>query len=161
MHEVLEYILPVVFSSGEAMIALMIFIILLIVGRGKLLPSEKMLFIERRGRYSMMLAPGLNLAQNFIENIADQSVLHGEPQHEGLQLRFEVRDEHIATKQRPAYRLLISTRNGVFHFEAMHDVLESPHAIDGQTRRDAAVSKAVTKAVYAVAKARGIEVNPA
>jgi hypothetical protein len=116
MHRIMEFVLPVVFASTEAMIWILLIAILIIFGKGKLLPSEKMLVIERKGQYRMVLAPGLNLAQPFIEAIAKQVSPDGSG-HDGLSLCFEVRDKHVATRKQPSYLLEISMRDGVLHFE--------------------------------------------
>ena len=116
MHKIMEFILPIVFASSEAMIWILLIAILIIIGKGKLLPSEKMLVIERKGQYRMVLAPGLNLAQPFIEAIARQVSPH-ETGPDGLSLCFEVRDKHVATHKQPSYLLEIGMRDGVLHFE--------------------------------------------
>jgi hypothetical protein len=116
MHKIMEFILPILFASSEAMIWILLIVILIIIGKGKLLPSERMLVIERKGQYRMVLAPGLNLAQPFIEAIARQ-VSPSETGHEGLSLYFEVRDKQVATRKQPSYLLEICIRDGVLHFE--------------------------------------------
>lgn len=116
MHKIMEFILPILFASSEAMIWILLIAVLIVIGKGKLLPSEKMLMIERKGQYRMVLAPGLNLAQPFIEAIAKQ-LSPNEFDYEGLSLFFEVRDKQVATRKQPSYLLEICQRNGVLHFE--------------------------------------------
>jgi hypothetical protein len=130
----MEFVLPVVFASGEAMIWVLLIVTLIVVGRGKILPSEKTLVIERQCRYSMVLAPGLNLALPFVEAIAEQIFLCKDAKRDGTLLCFEVRDPHIATRKQPSYLLMISIRNSLLHFEtkpvspqaAFHDAGHTP-----------------------------------
>jgi len=116
MHKIMEFILPIIFASSEAMLWILLITILVIIGKGKLLPSEKTLVIERKGQYRMVLAPGLNLAQPFIEAIAKQ-VLLPEACADGAMLSFEVRDKNVATRKQPSYLLEIRVRDGELNFE--------------------------------------------
>ena len=50
MHEILGFILPVIAASAEAMIWVLIIVTLVLIGRGKILPSEKPIIIERTGQ---------------------------------------------------------------------------------------------------------------
>lgn len=116
MHKIMEFILPVVFASAEAIFWVLLITVLVIFGKGKLLPSEKTLVIERKGQYCMVLAPGLNLAQPFIEAIAKQVSLR-EACAEGTLLCFEVRDKNVATRKQPSYLLEIRVHDGELNFE--------------------------------------------
>lgn len=113
MHEIMEFVLPVLFASGEAMIWVLLFALLIAIGRGRLLPSEKTLVIERQSRYSMVLAPGLNLALPFVEALAEH--LHKDAARDGLPLCFEVTDPQVSP--RTPYLLRISERAELLHFE--------------------------------------------
>jgi len=118
MHQVMEFILPILSASGEAVIMVLILVVLFIIGRGRIQPSEKTLFIERPDQYTMTLAPGLNLAQPFIEAVAKQMRSRETAGHETSTQYFEVRDKDIATPGRTAYLLAISAHGGMLHFEA-------------------------------------------
>lgn len=118
MHEILGFILPVIAASAEAMIWVLIIVILVLIGRGKMLPSEKPIIIERTGQYKMTLAPGLNLAQPFIEAIVSQVPLREDRGQNALLLRFEVRDKNIASRKQPFYLLEIAMQNGYLCFDA-------------------------------------------
>ncbi len=118
MHEIFEFILPIVFSAGEAVIATLILLVLVLIGRGKIFPSERVLVIERKGQYSMILAPGLNLAQPFIEAIAKKIHWREDAYQDCVLCWYEVRDKHVATNKRPCYFLAISLQNNALHFEA-------------------------------------------
>ncbi len=118
MHKVMEFILPILSASGEAVIFTLIVGVLFVIGRGRIQPSEKTLFIERPGQYRMVLAPGLNLAQPFVEAIARQLAAVDVSGQENQQLHFEIHDKEVATKRQPAYLLAISCPGGILSFEA-------------------------------------------
>lgn len=124
MHEVMEFILPVFAASAEVMFGILIIVILVVIGKGKILPSEKSLIIERKGQFKMYLAPGLNLAQPFIEAIANQVPLRADTDQNGLILCFEVRDKNIASHKKPFYLLKVSLQNGYLSFDARHSSQE-------------------------------------
>ena len=151
MHEIMQFILPVVAASGEAMLWILMILILIVIGRGKMLPSEKHLIIERQGKYRMDLAPGLNLAQPFIEAIA-QHIPAGNAQDK-LILRFEVRDKNISTRKLPFYLLSVSLQNGHLSFEAgpAHSALADicPHS-------DCPLRAEVENTIHTIAKTWGI-----
>ncbi|WP_283745857.1 hypothetical protein [Sideroxydans sp. CL21] len=152
MHKIMEFILPVVFASAEAIFWVLLITVLVIFGKGKLLPSEKRLVIERKGQYRMVLAPGLNLAQPFIEAIARQVSL-GEACEDGALLCFEVRDKHVATRKRPSYLLQINQYDGLLHFEARP--VEQPVRTAGSSGAHDMAGQ-VEKAVHAIGSAWGI-----
>ena len=150
----MEFILPVLSASGEAVIFTLIVIVLFVIGRGRIQPSEKTLVIERPGQYSMVLEPGLNLAQPFIETVAKRLAAVGAPGQENQQLRFEVCDKEVATKQRPVYLLSISWRNGALHFEALSTQEAALHAATAPVGNGWAGN--VEEAVHSVAQSWGI-----
>ena len=152
MHKILEFILPFAFASAEAMIWILLITVLIIFGKGKLLPSEKTLVIERKGQYRMVLAPGLNLAQPFIEAIAKQVAL-GETCQDGSLLCFEVSDKHVATRKRPFYLLEICIREGVLHFETK-PVEQISCAVDADGSHHMAGE--IEKVVHSIGAAWGI-----
>jgi hypothetical protein len=154
MHKIMEFVLPVVFASAEAMLWILLISALILIGRGKLLPSEKTHIIERKGQYRMLLAPGLNLAQSFIESIARQITLHDAAKQDGSLLCFEVRDKSIATRKHPAYFLDISIRDGMLHFETRASAPEAGCADDAN--KSPAVLEEVEQVVRAAAQIRGI-----
>lgn len=157
MHEILGFILPVFAASAEAMIWILLIVILIIIGKGKILPSEKPVIIERKGQYKMHLAPGLNLAQPFIEAIANKAPLREITNQNGLIFRFTVRDKNIATRKQPFYLLEVSLLNGCLCFDARPAQQEPAplntrsFAYDGQT-----MMADVENAIHAVAKLWGI-----
>jgi hypothetical protein len=118
VHEIMGFVLPIVAASAEAMIWILLILILVIIGKGKILPSQNRLSIVRAGHYKMDLAPGLNLAQPFIEAIAEKLPLRELPWQDNLTICFEVRDKHIATRKNPFYLLNVSLQNGLLSFDA-------------------------------------------
>lgn len=118
MHEILGFIWPIMAASAEGMIFFWMIVILVIIGRGKILPSEQAIIIDRKARYKMELAPGLNLAQSFIEAIAEQVILIEDVKHNEFILNFEVQDKNIASRKRPFYLLQIAMKNGYLSFDA-------------------------------------------
>lgn len=120
MHEIMEFIWPMMAASAEGMVFFWIIVVLVIIGRGKILPSENAIVIDRQGQYKMCLAPGLNLSQPFIEAIAEQVTLREDANQDGLILSFEVRDRNIASRKQPFYLLQASLQNGYLSFDARH-----------------------------------------
>lgn len=118
MHEIMQFILPIMAASAEVMFWVLIILALVVIGRGKILPSEKRLVIERQGKYKMDLAPGLNLAQPFLEAIASQITVRENTSRDDLLLCFEVRDKNIASRKNPFYLLNVSLQNGCLSFNA-------------------------------------------
>lgn len=157
MHEIMEFLLPIFAASAEAMIWVLMIVTLIVIGRGKMLPSEKALVIERNGQYKMDLAPGLNLAQPFIEAIAKQVTLRKDANHNGLILCFEVRDKNLSSRKQPFYLLKVSLQNGYISFDARLAPQESilpntmSFAYDSRTMMDD-----VENTILAVAKLWGI-----
>jgi hypothetical protein len=154
MHEILGFIWPIMAASAEGMIFLWIIVILVIIGRGKILPSEKTITIDRNGRYKMELAPGLNLAQPFIEAIAEQISLREDINENGM-LSFKVQDKNIASRKQPFYLLQVSMQNRYLSFNArpvLYDAMlpsTTPLIYNDKTM-------SVENAIHAVAKSWGI-----
>ncbi len=118
MHEILGFIWPIMAASAEGMLFFLMIVILAIIGRGKILPSEQAIIIDRTGRYKMELAPGLNLAQAFIEAIAEQVTSREDIKQNEFMLNFKVQDKNISSRKRPFYLLQVSVQNGNLSFYA-------------------------------------------
>lgn len=118
MHEIMGFIWPMMAASAEAMIFLWIIVILVVIGRGKLLPSEKQIVIERSGQYKMSLAPGLNLAQPFIEAVAKQISMADEKSRNNSQFSYRVNDKKISSRKEQFYILSIAIQDNFISFEA-------------------------------------------
>lgn len=155
MHEIMQFILPMIAASAEAMFWILIIVILAVIGRGKILPSEKPLIIERKGQYKMHLAPGLNLAQPFIEAIANQVPLREYTNLNRLILCFEVRDKNITSRKQPFYLLNVSLQNGYLSFNASH-VPQEPDLSDTTANNIRTMVDDVENSIHAAAKLCGI-----
>jgi hypothetical protein len=85
---------------------------------GKTPPLENRLTIKRPGRYQITLAARLNLAQQFIEAIAEQMTLDNvEPLGRSI-LYFVVCDSQVTAHGAKEYLLAIYCRDGLFYFQA-------------------------------------------
>jgi len=161
MHKILEFIWPMMAASAEAMIFLWIIVILVVIGRGKLLPSEKHIVIERNGQYKMDLAAGLNLAQPFIEALAKQISGHREIVGHDSEFRFMVRDKNIVSRKQPFYILGISMKNGHLCFEARTapSTLSPPTTLRFVPDNSHSLMNHVEREIYTVAKLWEIDVD--
>ncbi len=83
---------------------------------GKTPPLENPLVIERPGQYHMTLAPQLNLAQPFVEELAGR--LGGMAASDCDTVYFEVKDRQVAAHGFDFYLLAITRRNGMLLFQA-------------------------------------------
>jgi hypothetical protein len=83
---------------------------------GKTPPLEKPLLIERAGKYQMLLAAKLNLAQPFLEQVAERI----RPLFVGIEgsavQYFVVRDEQARAHGTDIYLLAICCRNQMLYF---------------------------------------------
>jgi hypothetical protein len=92
---------------------------------GKTPPLENPLTIERPGRYRMKLAPQLNLAQPFIEVIAERLQTLTTTPAENLVWWFEITDKNVASHGHQHYFLKINWRAGLWEFEAIAPTAKS------------------------------------
>ena len=85
---------------------------------GKTPPLNNPLVIERPGEYHMTLAPQLNLAQPFIEDVTKLI----DPKNYWAQFSmtqyFVVRDKQVKAHGNACYLLAITLRNGMLYFQA-------------------------------------------
>lgn len=93
---------------------------------GKTPPLESRLTIERPGRYRIVLAPKLNLAQPFIEAIAQRIGSSGDATQSSETLYFAVRDKQVAGNDKDVYLLAISCRNGMLYFQGTQALSDDP-----------------------------------
>lgn len=160
MHEIMGFIWPMMAASAEGMMWFWIVVILIIIGRGKILPSEKTIIIDRKGQYKMELAPGLNLAQPFIEAIVKQISLREVASQDGVLLSFEVRDKNINSRKQPFYLLQVSLQNGYLSFDA-RPAPQTPFFSDTTSFEydNQKIMEDVENAIHAAAKLWGISLN--
>lgn len=102
-------------------------VVLSMVRPGKTPPLDNPLIIERPGQYHMTLAPQLNLAQTFIEDVAAQ-IAPGSSKKNSATLCFEVRDKEITAHGQPFYLLAITQRNGMLYCQAIASQTSDPRS---------------------------------
>lgn len=138
---------------------------------GKTPPLENPLVIERPGKYHVTLAPQLNLAQSYIEEIARQvnaSSASSAPQF------FAVHDKQVTAHGCDFYLLAVTQRNGMLYFQAARpasgDAVSQLHIIEefagtvlarfpDAGGHDAALDEGLREAAQRAAQSRGIEIR--
>lgn len=85
---------------------------------GKTPPLENRLLINRPGKYRITLAPKLNLAQPFIQAVAEHLYVDKDAALRSAVLFFVVHDKRVAAHGFTTYLLAVSYRNGVLDFHA-------------------------------------------
>jgi hypothetical protein len=106
---------------GESLLLITIItLIVLTIRRARPVVLENPVNIQRPGQYHITLAPQLNRAQTFMEQIAKQfRQLH--PQEKNLTTQyFEVRDPKVYSRGESSYLLAISLRDGMLYFQAVN-----------------------------------------
>lgn len=137
---------------------------------GKTPPLENPLVIERPGQYHLTLAPKLNLAQSFIEAVANQIVSSGQAGTSSSTHFFEVHDKQVAAHGSDSYLLAITRRNGMLLIQAARPVSEgqnlrtigeSAQAVLARFHDDQATAAGgdIVAAALHVAGLRGIQVK--
>ena len=102
----------------ETLTLITIAILLLIYFRpGKTPKLDNPLVINRTGRYQATLAPQLNLAQPFIEAIAEQLGSMSDTKQISATHIFEVYDKQVSAHAQKFYLLAISQRDGMLNFD--------------------------------------------
>lgn len=135
----------------ETLTLITISILLLIYFRpGKTPLLRNSLTIERAGHYRATLAPQLNLAQPFIEAIAEQLGSTSKAQQDSATQIFEVYDKQVTARGQKFYLLSISQREGMLYFEAGNppSLAQDKHsalALDADDRIVAAVQEAAKR----------------
>ena len=141
---------------------------------GKTPPLENPLVIERAGQYHVTLAPQLNLAQPFIEEVARQLGASGATTYSSATQFFAVHDKQVTAHGYDFYLLAVTQRNGMLYFQ-----VASPASKDDASQlqvirdfadkvlsrfpatgeQDAAPDEGVFAAVLEAARLRGIEIR--
>ena len=98
---------------------------------GKTPPLENPLVIERAGQYHMTLAPQLNLAQPYVEEIARQLGVSGEASQSSATLFLAVHDKQVTAHGYDFYLLAATRRNGMLYFQAARP---TPEDVGSQLR---------------------------
>ncbi len=156
----------------ETLTVITVSVLLLIFFRpGKTPPLDNPLVIERSGKYRIILAPKLNLAQSFIEAIAKriESLLVNND-HSNAVKYYSVRDSNISKRGNEEYLLAVIFRNGMLYFQAGWPLSNNPSnhldTIQVQTwgisvtdKRDETLENNIGNAVRDVANERVIYVT--
>ncbi len=138
----------------ETLTLITLSILLLIYFRpGKMPPLDSPLVINRTGHYQATLAPQLNLAQPFIEAIAEQLAPANGEQPDSTAQIFEVYDNQVMARSQQFYLLAISRREGMLYFQASSPQLHTQH------KYSAATDQHIVAAVQEAAQRRGITVK--
>jgi len=86
---------------------------------GKTPPLNNPLVINRPGKYHVTLAPHLNLAQPYVEAIAQHMMASSERSGDSDTQFFKVTDKHVTSHGHDTYLLAITQRNGLLIFQAV------------------------------------------
>ena len=150
-------------------------VLMSILRPGKTPPLDNPLVIERLGKYHMTLAPQINLAQPFIEAVAQQACVPSDSVEHSTTQYFEVRDNQVTAHGHDCYLLAITLRNGMMYFQAT-----SPLVGDQGCRRktisefadevlvrfsatgehNTALDERIVAAIQEAARLRGIRIKP-
>jgi hypothetical protein len=106
---------------GESLLLItLITLVVLTIRRARPVILENPVIIQRPGQYHITLAPQLNRAQTFIEQIAKQFTQLHPPESDLSTQYFEVRDPKVFSQGESSYLLAIALRGGVLYFQAVN-----------------------------------------
>jgi hypothetical protein len=106
---------------GESLLLITIITLIVItIRRARPVILENPVIIQRPGQYHITLAPQLNRAQTFIEQIAKQYIQSHPSERDMTTQYFEVRDPKVFSKGQSSYLLAIAKRDGVLYFQAVN-----------------------------------------
>ena len=94
---------------------------------GKTSPMNNPLVIERPGKYHVTFAPLLNLAQPFVEAVAQRLLESSIGSGNSATQFFEVQDVLVTAHGHATYLLAITKRDGMFYFQAAAPVNNIDH----------------------------------
>jgi hypothetical protein len=94
---------------------------------GKTPSLKNPLVIDRPGKYHVTLAPHLNLAQPFVEAIAQRLMESSERSGDSGTLFFKVTDKHVTFHGHDIYLLAVTQRDGILIFQAAAPEGDSDH----------------------------------
>jgi hypothetical protein len=104
---------------GESLLTLTIITLIIItILRARPVILENPVNIHRPGQFHIMLAPQLNQAQSFVEQIAKKFIELHHPKGDLPTQYFEVRDPKVFSKGQKSYLLAVSLRGGELFFQA-------------------------------------------
>ena len=106
---------------GETLLVLtLVTLVILTIRRARPVILDNPVIIQRPGQYHITLAPQLNRAQTFIEQIAQHFTQLHLPQRNLPTQYFEVRDPTVFSQGENCYLLAIALREGMFYFQAIN-----------------------------------------
>jgi hypothetical protein len=106
---------------GESLLVItLITLVVLTIRRARPVVLENPVIIQRPGQYHITLAPQLNRAQTFIEQIAKQFTQLHPPESDLPTQYFEVRDPKVFSQGESSYLLAIALRGGMLYFQAVN-----------------------------------------
>jgi hypothetical protein len=155
-------------------LTLVLLIVVFVAKPGKTPPLLNPLIIDRAGKYHLTLAPQLNLAKPFIEDIAKLLDKIGSMPGNSSSNYFEVRDVKVKAHGRDFYLLAITFRNGKLYFQAisshagfaqdrLYELVEFTQAvlinipINGDDNEE--INQLIVSATLDAAQARGINIS--
>jgi hypothetical protein len=104
---------------GESLLLLTIITLIVItIRRARPVILENPVNIHRPGQFHITLAPQLNRAQTFVEQIAKQFIESHHPKGDLPTQYFEVRDPKVFSKGQDSYLLAVTLRGGELYFQA-------------------------------------------
>ncbi|MEO8333047.1 MAG: hypothetical protein ABI479_11500 [Gallionella sp.] len=101
------------------LLIILIALVVLGISRGKHVVLDNPLVILHPGQYHITLAPQLDRAQTFIEQIAGQFAQSHPPQRDLPSQYFEVHDRSVLAREGSFYLLAASFRGGMLYFQAI------------------------------------------
>lgn len=110
---------------GESLLLITIItLVVLTIRRARPVILETPVAIRRPGQYQITLAPQLNRAQTFIEEIAKNFALLHQSKGDLATQYFEVHDPKVFSKGKNFYLLAISLRAEILYFQAINSKSE-------------------------------------
>ena len=98
---------------------ILVTLVVLSIRGGKRVAQDKPIIIQQPGRYHITLAPQLEPAQTFIEQVAARFAQSHPPQGEIPTRFFEVRDRNVLPRDGSFYLLAATYRGGLLYFQAI------------------------------------------
>ena len=139
---------------------------------GKTPPMKNPLVIARPGKYHVTFAPLLNLAQPFVEAVAQRLLESAIGSGNSATQFFEVQDALVTAHGHATYLLAITKRDGMFYFQAAAPVNNIDHlkTISEFSRKvlasvpfagepDDSINQEIVSAAHQVASTRRIEIS--
>lgn len=140
---------------------------------GKTPPLNKSLVIDHPGKYHATLSPHLNLAQPFVEAIAQQLISSSARSGDSNTQFFTVTDRSVTSHGHEIYLLAITQLDGILFFQATSPVAgiesvqtigEFSHSVLARfppsAEPDTEIDSQIISAAQQVASARRIEITP-